>query len=225
MKNKPFIFIGLIIFFLIILLNFNTFQLATDELLKKIIHIKDKNYTLFIVIICFLNFFYFLTPIPTLPLLVLNGFLIQNYGFFLSYFMILICSSIIFSKSKIFIGFLQKFNFYKTLSSKINNNKNNDFNFYIVASSRFLLPYFFHNVFFGSILKNRNVFILSIVLAEIPIVFIINKFGKYLRDFSDLNSYNFNDILNINFILFFLVFFLLVFIISRFSKYVKSKIK
>ena len=62
MKNKPFIFIGLIIFFLIILLNFNTFQLATDELLKKIIHIKDKNYTLFIVIICFLNFFYFLTP-------------------------------------------------------------------------------------------------------------------------------------------------------------------
>ena len=139
--------------------------------------------------------------------------------------MILICSSIIFSKSKIFISFLQKFNFYKTLSSKINNNKNNDFNFYIVASSRFLLPYFFHNVFFGSILKNRNVFILSIVLAEIPIVFIINKFGKYLRDFSDLNSYNFNDILNINFILFFLVFFLLVFIISRFSKYVKSKIK
>ena len=110
MKNKPFIFIGLIIFFLIVLLNLNTFQLATDELLKKIIHIKDKNYTLFIVIICFLNFFYFLTPFPNLTSVGPKWFLIQNYGFsFIFYDFNLFINY--FFKSKIFISFLQKFNF------------------------------------------------------------------------------------------------------------------
>ena len=225
MKKKSLLSICLVFLLIFIVFNLNIFQLATEEFLEKLTLIQNKNYTLFIITICFLNFVYFLTPIPTLPLIVLNGFLIQNYGFFLSYFMIIICSTIIFSKSKMFISFLQKFNFYNSLRSKINNNINNDFNFYIIASSRFLLPYFFHNVFFGSILKNSNIFIFSIILAEIPIIYILNKFGKYLRDFSDLYSYNLNEILNFNFILFFLVFFLLIFIISRLSKYLKNKIK
>ena len=53
---------------------------------------------------------YFLTPLPVTPVILLNGFLLKNNGFYLSYFLIFISSTILFLFSRLII---KKFNFQK----------------------------------------------------------------------------------------------------------------
>ena len=134
------------------------------------------------------------------------------------------CSLILFKSIKRF-KFILNNNFFLKILEKINNNKNNDVNFFVIASSRYVLPYFVHNIFFGSILKNIKIFFIAILIGEIPIIFILNQFGSQLRDLSDLASINLSDVLKIEYLLTFICFFLFLTIINRSAKYIKKKLK
>ena len=109
--------------------------------------------------------------------------------------------------------------------SRANDNKNNDLNFFVIASSRYILPYFVHNIFFGSILKKTKIFFLAVLISEIPIIYILNKFGSHFRDLNDLANLNLSNVLKIEYLITFILFFLLLLIINRASKYLNNKIK
>ena len=224
MNKKFLLFLSILLFFLLIIFNFEQVKIITDQFFFYLIDIKVNNFSLFLFALIITNLMIFLTPIPTLPFIVLNGFLLGNFGFFLTYILIIFSSFILFKLSKKFSTFLKKFSFYKNLFIKINNNKNNDLNFFVVASSRYILPYFFHNIFFGSILKKTKVFLFAIIIAEIPIIFVLNKLGKYLNNFKEFESFDLGNIFETEFIFLLIVLFFLMFIISRSSKYLKNKI-
>lgn len=195
-----------------------------QNIFDKIILIKINNYIIFILSLIIINFVLFLTPIPTFLLIVFNGYVLNSLGFFLSFLTIILCSMIIFNTVKK-NNFIFEFKYFKNIKEKINKNKNNDINFFIVASSRYVLPYFIHNIFFGAILKNYKIFLFAIFLAEIPTIFILNKVGIQLNNLKELSQLNLVNILKFeNFIILMLIF-LFLFISNRASKYIKNKIK
>ena len=126
---------------------------------------------------------YFLTPLPVTPVILLNGFLLKNNGFYLSYFLIFISSTILFLFSRLII---KKFNFQKKTQLLIRNfklikySKNN----YFIFLSRYIIPYFFHNIFYGLIKIKYVKFIIIVLLAEIPLTFAINSIGISLKTYS-----------------------------------------
>ena len=82
-----------------------------------------------------------------------------------------------------------------------------------------------HNVFFGSILKNAKTFLIAIIISEIPVIFALNKFGKYINDFNNIKNFTIENVLKTEYILFFALFLCIFVVINRFSLYLKSKIK
>ena len=50
--------------------------------------------------------------------------------------------------------------------------------------SRYLIPYFFHNIFYGLINIKYTKFIIIVLLAEIPLTFAINSIGISLKTYS-----------------------------------------
>lgn len=224
MIKKILLLIAFLSFFLLCILNFELIKTIVENIFYNLIDYKKNDYFLFLILLIITNIFLFLTPMPTTPFIVFNGFLLGDIGFFLSYSIIIICSLIIFKLSKKLIYFLKEFSIYKNFFIKINNNKNNDFNFFVVASSRYVIPYFLHNIFFGSILKKSNIFLSAIILAEIPVIFVLNKFGKYLTNINKFESFDIKNILELELIFLLIILFFLIFIISRSSKYIKSKI-
>ncbi len=126
---------------------------------------------------------YFLTPLPVTPVILLNGFLLKNNGFYLSYFLIFISSTILFLFSRLII---EKFNFQKKTQSLIRNFKLIKYsksNFFIFLS-RYIIPYFFHNIFYGLIKIKYSKFIIIVLIAEIPLTFAINSIGISLKTYS-----------------------------------------
>ena len=106
-----------------------------------------QNFLLFIILLFICNFILFLSPIPTFPIIIFNGFLLKDLGFLFTYFIVILCSMILFNCSR-YIKIFQKIKYFKKLIIKINDNVNADLNFFVIASSRYVLPYFVHNVFF-----------------------------------------------------------------------------
>ena len=183
-----------------------------------------QNFLLFIILLFICNFILFLTPIPTFPIIIFNGFLLKDLGFLFTYFIVILCSMILFNCSR-YIKIFQKIKYFKKLIIKINDNVNADLNFFVIASSRYVLPYFVHNVFFGSILKNAKTFLIAIIISEIPVIFVLNKFGKYINDFNNIKNFTIENVLKTEYILFFALFLCIFVVINRFSLYLKSKIK
>ncbi len=198
--------------------------LIIQNIFDKIILIKINNYIIFILSLIVINFVLFLTPIPTFLLIVFNGFVLNSLGFFLSFLTIILCSTIIFNTVKK-NNFILEFKYFKNIKEKINKNKNNDINFFIVASSRYVLPYFIHNIFFGAILKNYKIFLFAIFFAEIPIIFILNKVGTQLNNLKEFSQLNLVNILKFENLIILMLIFLFLFITNRASKYIKNKIK
>ena len=224
MKNiKNYFFLLIIIYFFIFFYKESIF-FFTSNLFQEMTYFQSNNFIFFIFLLFLINFIFFLSPIPTLPIIIFNGFSLGNSGFIFSYILIIICSLILFKIAKN-INFLLKFKYFEGLVKKINNNQNNDLNLFAIASSRFVLPYFFHNILFGSILKKTNIFVFAILISEIPIIYVLNKFGKHLRDFQDLSIANLNNVLKIEYFSTFFLFLLLLIIASRFSKYLRGKIR
>ena len=221
-NSIPILIIFSILFFVIY--NYEIIQIFLFDIFNDLTEIRYQNFLLFFVLLFIFNFIFFLTPIPTFPLIVFNGFLLGNTGFFFTYILIIMCSLIIFKLSKKLTFYLEKIPFYKNFFIKLNNNKNNDFNFFAVASSRYIIPYFFHNIFFGSILKSTKIFLAAIVLAEIPIVYILNMFGKYLVNIQNIESFDIKSIFKFELIFSLIILFFLIFIVSKSAKYLKDKI-
>jgi Uncharacterized conserved protein len=126
---------------------------------------------------------YFLTPLPITPIILLTGFLLKNNGFYLSYFLIFVSSTFLFTFSKLINN---SFNFEKKIKLLSNNFKLIKYsqNNYFIFFSRYLIPYFFHNVFYGLINIKYIKFIIIILLAEIPLTFAINSIGISLNTYS-----------------------------------------
>jgi len=173
-----FYYLAAIILLLVIIISLIYKDLIFQVLLTN--DIKDiKNlltYTLLLLV-------YFLTPLPVTPVILLNGFLLKNNGFYLSYFLIFISSTILFLFSRLII---KKFNFQKKTQLLIRNfrlikySKNN----YFIFLSRYIIPYFFHNIFYGLIKVKYVKFIIIVLLAEIPLTFAINSIGISLKTYS-----------------------------------------
>lgn len=223
MNNLKYIFVFIIFFIFVIIYN-DQILIFGKEIFNKLIIYQEQNLIFFLFLLLIVNFIYFLSPIPTFPIIIFNGFILKNMGFILSYIIIIVCSLILFKSIKRF-KFILNNNFFFKILEKINNNKNNDFNFFVIASSRYVLPYFVHNIFFGSILKNIKIFFIAILIGEIPIILILNQFGSQLRDLSELTSTNLSDILKIEYLLTFICFFLFLIIINRAANYIKKKLK
>ena len=220
--------IGIILILILILIilfytNLNIIILLVEQIFNKITEIKKENYIIFIFTLFLINFIYFLTPIPTFFLIIFNGYVLGLYGFLLSFLTIVLCSILLFSLIKN-NKYILSFNYLKNLKKKINKNKNNDLNFFIIASSRYVLPYFLHNIFFGAILKNTKIFLYAIFLAEIPIILILNNVGAQLSNVKEIGEINVNNILKSKNLITFVSIFLLLFISHRASKYIKNKI-
>ncbi len=224
MKNNFLFFFLAFIFLLFCILNYESLRSFFYQGLTFIIDYKNSNFTLFISLLVIFNLILFLTPVPTSPLIIANGFLLGDFGLFFSYFLIVICSSILFRTSKIFSIFFKKYSIYKNLYKKINLNKNNNFNFLMIASSRYILPYFFHNIFFGSIIKSFNLFLYAVILSELPIIYVLNKIGKHIEDYKSFENFEFTDIFDFEYLFSLIIVFFLVFIIIKSSKYLKNKI-
>ena len=224
MKNNFLFFFLAFIFLLFCIFNYESLRSFFYQGLTFIIDYKNSNFTLFISLLVIFNLILFLTPVPTSPLIIANGFLLGDFGLFFSYFLIVICSSILFRTSKIFSIFFKKYYIYKNLYKKNNLNKNNNFNFLIIASSRYILPYFFHNIFFGSIIKSFNLFLYAVILSELPIIYVLNKIGKHIEDYKSFENFEFTDIFDFEYLFSIIIVFFLVFIIIKSSKYLKNKI-
>ena len=180
--------------------------------------IKDyKNLTIYIILVSV----YFLTPLPITPIILLNGFLLKNNGFYLSYLLIFISSSALFVFSKLIN---EKFNFQKKiqlLSSNFKLIKYSKSNFFIFLS-RYLIPYFFHNIFYGLINIKYTKFILIVLLAEIPLTFAINSIGISLKTYSqDQTIAIYSLIMDKNFYIPIIIISVIIFI----RKIIKKKIK
>ena len=123
----------------------------------------------------FITFFYFVSPLPITFIILLNGFLFKEYGFLISMFQIILGSIILNLLSKKIKNFfninlkLIKFDFEKY---SLNN--------YSIFISRFFVPYFFHNIYYGLTKIKIYMFIFIIFLAEIPMTFALSQIGKSL---------------------------------------------
>ena len=178
-----------------------------DEIFDILINHKnlDTNYFIFYLI---LSFFYFLTPLPVTIIIVLNGFFLKEYGFFISMLQIFIGSLVL----KLFANLITKiFNinltFKKIDFSKLSSNN------YSIFLSRYIIPYFFHNIYYGLIRLNTFRFLILIFLAEIPITYALNEIGSTLAELSlDFSVSIFSIFKSFNFYVNFLIIFILLII-------------
>ena len=145
MNNLKYIF-AFIIFFIFVIIYNDQILIFGKEIFNRLLIYQEQNFTIFLFLLLIVNFIYFLSPIPTFPIIIFNGFILKNMGFILSYIIIIVCSLILFKSIKRF-KFILNNNFFLKILEKINNNKNNDVNFFVIASSRYVLPYFVHNIF------------------------------------------------------------------------------
>lgn len=213
-----------LIFLLILFIEENNFLFFTLQNLSNLITtLQHQNKIMFLISFIVINFFYFLTPLPTFPIIIANGFVFREFGFFLSYFIVITCSLILFKFSKKIKKFFKKKTSYSYLA-KI-KKKNIEFLLYIILSTRYFIPYFFHNLLFGFILKKTKYFFFSIIIAEIPIIYFLNRFGTNIKSISHLNEINLENILKLEYILTILLFFLIILGIIVLQKYFNKIIK
>ena len=137
------------------------------------------NYTIY----SFLIFIYFLTPLPITPIILFNGFFFQFQGFLLSYTLIFFSSSILFIFSKSIRKQFKLEDKIKFLNNRYKLIKYSENSFSIILT-RYIFPYFFHNIFYGLIHIKYSKFIFLVMLAEIPLTFAINSIGISLKTYT-----------------------------------------
>ena len=199
--------------FVILLLVIYEFIFNKNLILKNLFDylILNKNNYLLIVIV---NFLYFLTPLPVTPVILFNGFFYGFFGFFIIYPIIILDSLLIFSLSKILIkSKLFKFFFKKDIykdNRLVKINKVSSSN-YIFILSRYILPYFIHNLIYGILNISWKKFLYLIVLSEIPLTYAFIMLGNSLSNFmyQEINIieifYSQNFLLPLSIILIFMI--------------------
>ena len=91
-------------------------------------------------------------------------------------------------------------------------------NEYYIFISRYLVPFFFHNVFFGLLRVKIKRFLFIVILAEIPLTFSLNSIGKSFNTYVYSKNMSFIDqFKNIDFIVPFIVI-MIIFLVSNLIK-------
>jgi uncharacterized membrane protein YdjX (TVP38/TMEM64 family) len=208
-KKTLLIFVTLVS--LILLFTLLTNYQKIIYLLTHVNFFKPINFIIYIFIILI----FFLTPFPTTIIILFNGFAFKEYGFIISYVIIIISSIILFyfsTKLDEFLIFKKILNNIKDKTKIYNYTKKN----YSILLSRFVIPFFFHNVCYGLIKIKFIRFILIIALAEIPVTFSLNSIGSSLKSFYEEPDLSLQSMItNINFYVPFLIVIVLFFFINK----------
>ena len=216
MKKKLITIIAIFLLIILVPLSFYFNKSIIDFLIN--IDVSNINFLVFYIIVCF---FYFLTPLPATLIVILNGYLFKKIGFFISLSLILLASAILYSfakKIKNSFDLDVKKIFFK---KKINLSKLTTNNFSIFLS-RYILPYFLHNIYYGLVDVKIKKFILIIFCAEIPILYALNSIGNSVKNLTSNYKISFLDIVNdINFYLPFFIVFAIFIVVN----YLRTKFK
>ena len=213
MKKKLITIIAIFLLIIPVFLSFYFNKSIIDFLIN--IDVSNINFLVFYIIVCF---FYFLTPLPATFIIILNGYIFNKIGFFISLALLLLGSTALYlfaKKVKIFFDLdISKF----FLKKKVNISKLTTNNFSILLS-RYILPYFIHNIYYG--LENIKIkrFILIIFCAEIPLTYALNSIGNSAQNItSNYNVELFNVFSDITFYVPFLIIFTIFILVNYFNR-------
>ena len=174
-----------------------------------------KYYSLFFI---FVSFLYFLTPLPVTLIIIANGYFFQNLGFIISIFQVVLCSILIFSIAKKIDKYFDFTKYKNKILKKININKFSQSNYSIILS-RYIFPYFFHNIYYGILNIKLKKFSLLVILSEIPMLYALNSIGKSMINFDFSISISiFTLFLDKNFYIPFLIIFVIFVVTSYLYK-------
>ena len=216
-KLKLLIFLAIFFIILIVFINFNR------ELIDFLITINLENTKLFYYYLV-VSSIYFISPLPITLIILINGFIFKEYGFYLSMFQILVGSFTL----NLFSNKINKvFNFYKYYEKQISKFKK--FNLkkisesnYSIFLSRFILPYFIHNIFFAVINIKIYRFLILIFFAEIPMTYALSSIGATLNKISfDQSISAYNLFTDINFYVPFILIFVIFVVIDKLKFFFK----
>ena len=204
--KKKYIYLAVTTFLFLIIFLF----IAKDEILFFLINLDLASRNLKTMYI-FFTMIYFITPLPITIIIILNGFIFKEYGFFVSMIQISIGSLILILLSHK-INKIIKINLKL---KKINLNKFSSNN-YSIFISRLLVPYFLHNIYYGLIKIRFTKFFFIILFAEIPMTYALSQIGSSLSKISsDIDLSLYSLITDINFYVPFFIIFV-VFIITNY---------
>ena len=216
MKKSNYIYIYAIIVLFILFLSGIIFK----EYFFSILTSPDVTNSKFFIIYIIISIIYFLSPLPVTIVILLNGYLFQDIGLYISLALLVLGSSLLcLFSNKIQSNF--NFNFSKIFGKKKINLKKISENNYSIFFSRYIIPYFFHNIYYGLIKTNIVKFVIIIFLAEIPMTYALNLLGSSLKNFQlnySLSNYSIFD--DTNFYVSFIVIFV-IFVLSNF--FLKNK--
>ena len=212
---KKYLIISILLIFIITVSFFGI--VLYEDIIKSLISIDKTNYS-FLFLYLFICLIYFILPLPVTLIILMNGYLFKNIGFFISLFLISLSSIFIFSFSKFIVEKfnlnLSKYFLKKKISlDKITTNSNS------VFISRYIIPFFFHNLYYGSTSINLKKFFLIIFLAEIPMTFALNTIGLSIKNFTIKSNIEINNIL---FDKNFYIPLVIIIFIFFFMKYIKK---
>ena len=175
----------------------------------------NKYYLLFFI---FVSFLYFLTPLPVTLIIIANGYFFQNLGFIISIFQVVLCSILIFSIAKKIDKYFDFTKYKNKILKKININKFSQSNYSIILS-RYIFPYFFHNIYYGMLNIKLKKFFLLVILSEIPMLYALNSIGKSMINFDfNMSISIFTIFIDKNFYIPFIIIFVIFVVTSYLYK-------
>ena len=175
----------------------------------------NEYYLLFFI---FVSFLYFLTPLPVTLIIIANGYFFQNLGFIISIFQVVLCSILIFSIAKKIDKYFDFTKYKNKILKKINVNKFSQSNYSIILS-RYIFPYFFHNIYYGMLNIKLKKFFLLVILSEIPMLYALNSIGKSMINFDfNISISIFTIFLDKNFYIPFIIIFVIFVVTSYLYK-------
>ena len=180
--NKFFLPILVLIISISLLIFFKGNYFLDIKTLKYLFDSEKNYFIIFFIII------YFVTPLPVTPVILLNGYYYGFVGFFIIYPLIIMNSLLLFlcANHIIKINFFRKYLYKNKKILKLKKISEND---YIFIISRYSLPFFFHNLFYGIFGMSLKKFFYLIALSEIPLTYSLIMLGNSL---GNLNIYSFN---------------------------------
>ena len=160
---------------------------------------------------------YFLLPLPVSFIILLNRYLFNDVGFYISFSIIIFSSTILFFFSRTISNFfdLNITSFFLKKNIKIEKITSNSLSILI---SRYIVPFFFHNIYYGIMIVNFRKFFIIIFLAEIPLTYAINSIGKSLKNFTIETNYS---IINLFIDKNFYISFIIIIFIYFFVEYIR----
>ena len=211
-NNHFFLLISVLLIISLTVLSYLNYEHIIDFLL--ISAKSQENIKILYILFIFLCF---LTPIPTTLIILLNGYLFEDTGFVISYLILIATSTILFlSSNKIYnlIFINNKNNLFSKNKFKLLNLSQNNLSIFI---SRFLIPFFFHNIYYGLTKIKLRKFIFIIIFAEIPFTYALNSIGNSLNVFNNKMELSIQEILfSADFYIPFIIIFALFIICNKY---------